>query len=120
MSKDEFQKNRESMKLRLLEVCAEIAEADRRYVVDLLPTPKTTLSTLWAEKKKLELELHKANIILRAEKLEAVKWNESSFISLLVRKCEESGNSHLVSQARSESLLALSNAGLLEAYQSKV
>ena len=117
---DELKARQAAMKLRLLEVVAETAEASRRYVVEQLATPRTTLVALWAEEKQLVLELHKINIVLRAEKAKATELKAHSFFDLLVAKCKASGNSHLVEEARAESLTALADAGMLEVYQTKL
>ena len=106
-------------KLRFLEVDSAIAEATRSYLVDGIPMPRAELATLWAESKRLQLELHKFNEATRLEKVKAIRLKELHFMrhlreSLVAMKLE-----HLIDEAHDLSLTNIKDAGLFEFYKSK-
>lgn len=107
------------MRLRYMELDAEIAEGTRAWLVEGIPTPRARLAEQWAEHKKLTLELHKLNEVLRAEKGNAVLFKQCTLMTFLCQKLEALGLQHLIDEANAESLEALKEAGLLPAYRSK-
>ena len=108
-----------AVKLRFLEVDAAIAEATRAFVVDGVPTPRAEMVTLWAESKKLQLELHKLNEVTRLEKVKAIRLKELNFIGHVRASLSAMGLEYLLEEAHAASLAAIKEAGLFDFYQSK-
>lgn len=107
------------MRLRFMELDAEIAEGTRAWLVEGIPTPRARLAEQWAEHKKLTVELHKLNEVLRAEKGKALLFKQCTLMTFLFQKLESMGLQHLIDEATKQSLEALTEAGLMPAYKAK-
>ena len=90
----------------------------RAYIVDLKTESPARRAEMYAREKRLELELHKFNVLARAEKIKAGQFKGKSTLNILIAKVEAAGMGHLVKEAQSESFSDLENAGLLQAYRS--
>lgn len=114
-----IQKQREALRMEMLEAEAQRAELRRAFVVDGIKADFKVRVELDARIARLTVELHKFNILEREEKQRVKTINRMHFSSILAEKLTSNGMGKMIEEARAESLAMLEAAGLLEAYQAR-
>ena len=104
----------EVAKRRALEITAELAEMKRKYLVEGINGPQGKRAALEAEAAQIALQLFEFKVETAKRKKAAQDAKANSFVSILTRKVQEPGFSHLVDESHAEALEAITDAGLLE------
>lgn len=107
-------------KLRILQIEAELAEMKRRFFVDRVEGDMRRRVTLEAEFAQLAIQRHEERMEEAAQKALALEAKAKSFQAILCKKVEDAGLVHLIREAQDESLAFIKDAGLHEAYSSRV